>query len=92
MQQIKIIQITSEQFRETISEILKTQLDELKKNFQPKEPTTYLTRREVAEMFSIDISTVHNWTKKGKLLAYSVQGRVYYKRLEVENALVELKK
>ncbi len=90
MQQIKIIQITTEQFRATISEILKTQLDELKKNFQPKEPTEYLTRREVSRLLKCDISTVHNLTTRSVLVKYGIGGRVYYKRKEVEEAIIKL--
>ena len=90
MEQIKFIQVTPEQLQDTITETLKAQLDELKKNFQPKEPTEYLTRQEVSKMFSIDLSTVHNWTKKGKLIPYCLGGRIYYKRSEIETALIKI--
>lgn len=70
---------------------IKSELADLKSNFEPKEPTIYLTRNEVSEMLHVDLSTVHNWTKKGKLKSYGMVGRVYYKRDEVENAIVELK-
>ena len=72
-------------------DLIKSQLKDLKKHFQPKEPNEYLTRVEVAEMLKIDLSSVHNWTKKGILISYQIGGRVYYKRAEVENAIVELK-
>jgi transposase len=71
---------------------LKTQFEELKKHFQPKEPKQYLTRLEVSKMFSVDLSTVHNWTKKGILNAKQIGGRVFYLRSEVENSIVELSK
>lgn len=67
---------------------LQSQLNELKQNFEPKTPAEYLTRSEVAEMFKCDLSTIHNWTKKGKLKAYGLGNRVYYKRHEVESVLV----
>ncbi|GGZ45933.1 helix-turn-helix domain-containing protein [Mesonia mobilis] len=69
---------------------IKQQLQELKKEFKPKEPTKYLTRNEVAKMLSVDISTVHNWSKKGILKPIGIGARVYYKRKEVESAFVEL--
>ncbi len=67
-------------------------VEDLKKNFKPKEPEEYLTRHEVAQMFKIDISSVHNWTKKGKLKSYGVpgSGRVYYLRSHIEKVLVEI--
>lgn len=63
---------------------LQNQIEELKNNFQPKEPTVLLTRTETAEYLKIDLSTVTSWTKKGKLKAYGKGNRVYYKRSEVE--------
>ncbi|MDR6301896.1 helix-turn-helix domain-containing protein [Mesonia maritima] len=71
---------------------IKQQLQELKKEFQPKEPTKYLTRNEVARMLSVDVSTVHNWSKKGILNPIGIGARVYYKRKDLENAFIELRK
>ncbi len=51
----------------------------------------YLTRRDLASLLDIDISTVHNWSKRGILNPYGIGGRVYYKRSEVEAAIIELK-
>ena len=68
------------------------QLDDLKKHLQPKEPTKYLTRNEVAKMLSVDLSTVHNYTKRKILQSYQIGSRVYYKRDEVENSIVKLNK
>ena len=69
-------------------ESLQHQLTELKEKLEPKTPTEYLTRGEVAEMFKCDISTVHNWTKEGKLIPYGIGNRVYYKRHEIEASLI----
>jgi len=87
---LQFIQITPEQLQNEIIKGVKTELEQLKKDFQPKRPSEYLTRNEVAEMLKIDLSSVHNWTKKGKLKAYGIGGRVYYKREEVENSIIEL--
>lgn len=70
--------------------IIRNQLDELKNCFEPKSPTEWLTRNEVSELLKCDISTVHNWTKKGKLKKYCIGDRTYYKRLEVESALIAI--
>ncbi len=86
------LQITPEELKSDILEGVKKEIDLLKKEYQPKEPTEYLTRNEVAEMLKVDLSTVHNWKKSGKLKAYSKGTRVYFKRHEVEQSLIELKK
>ena len=92
MKTVQFIQVTPQQLQDAIIEGVNFKLEDLKKNFQPKEPNEYLSRNDVAEMLKIDLSTVHNWTKKGILQSYQIGGRVYYKRKEVDNAIVKLKK
>lgn len=71
---------------------LSEKLDKLTQNLQPKQAPQYYTRKEVAKMFNVDLSTIHNWTVKGVLTAYQIGGRVLYKANDIENAIVELKK
>ena len=90
--QIQFIGISPTELKAEIVKDLKNSLiPELSKQFQPKQPAIYLTRNEVAKMLQINLSTVHNWSKKGILKANSIQGRIYFKREEVESAIVELK-
>lgn len=72
-----------------LEELLK-QVEYLKNQLQPKNPTDLLTRKQVAKMLDVNLSTIHNWTKKGVLTSYGIEGRVYYKRSEVEEAIVKL--
>lgn len=82
---------TAEQFKNSILNGVKLQIENLKKDFQPKTPTEYLTRKEVKELLKVDLSTVHNWTVKGKLIPYGIGNRIYYKRSQVEQAIKPLK-
>jgi excisionase family DNA binding protein len=79
--------VSAEQIN-TLFQGLQTQLTELKQNFEPKVPTEYLTRNEVAEMLKVDLSTIHNWCKKGKLIPYGIGARVYFKRAEIDAVLL----
>ncbi len=90
METVQLIGISPEDLQNAIIEGINSKIEDLKAHFQPKEPTEYLTRQQTAELLNIDLSTLHNWTKKGKLNAYGIGYRVYYKRHEVENALVKL--
>ncbi len=83
---IIIHELTPEQFATIIGE-LKGQLTELKQKFEPKTPAEFLTRSEVAKLLKCDLSTIHNWTKKGKLQPYGIGNRIYYKREEIEATL-----
>jgi len=91
MPTIQFLQVTPEQLQNAIIEGVKTQLDDLKKHFTPKEPKQYLTRQEVAKMLSVDLSTVHNLTKRNVLQKYQIGGRVLYLRSQVEESIIKLK-
>lgn len=67
------------------------EVSEIKRNFQPKEPTQYMTRREVSELFGVALNTVSDWTKKGLLKSYKIGNRIYYKRHEIDQALTEIR-
>ena len=92
MSSIQFISTSPEELLSAIVEGVKVQMEELKKDFQPKDPNQFLTRAETAKLLKIDLSTLHQWTKQKKLCSYGIGSRVYYKLSEVENALVRLKK
>jgi|TARA_R110000822_G_scaffold160212_4_gene300424 predicted DNA-binding transcriptional regulator AlpA len=51
-----------------------------------------LTRDETCKFLSIDSSTLWAWTNKGKVKAYGIGNRRYYKRSELLECLKPLKK
>ena len=51
---------------------LEKELATIKESFQPIEPEELMTRKETADYFTVDISTPHNSTKKGRLIAYGI--------------------
>ena len=87
---IQFIQVTPEQLQNQIANGIKSQLDEFLKHFKPKQPNEYLSRKEVADMFGVDISTVHNWCKSGKLKPLGLGARVYFLRSDIEESLIPL--
>jgi excisionase family DNA binding protein len=88
---IQLIQITPDELQEAIISGVRAEVEKLKADFQPKQPTEFMTRNEVRDLLNVDLSTVHNWTKRGKLKAYGLGGRLYYKRAEVEEAIKPLR-
>lgn len=90
MEAIQLIQITPEQLQTEILKGVKAQIDDLKNHFQPKQPKEYLTRQEVAQMFNVDISTIHNWCKSKRLNPLGIGARVYFLRSEIETSLKPL--
>jgi excisionase family DNA binding protein len=81
--------VTAEQIN-SLFQGLQNQLNELNEKFEPKTPTEWLTRQEVADLLKVDLSTLFNWNKKGRLVPYGIGHRVLYKRSDVEQSLILL--
>lgn len=90
MATVQFIQYTPQQLQEEITAGVKKQLSEFLEKFKPTTPAEYLTRVQVATLFSVDLSTVHNWTRSGRLRAVGIGSRVYYLRSEIEKNLIPL--
>ena len=92
MAQVQFIQTTPQELQQQINEGVKIQLQEFLTHFKPKLPNDYLTRSDVAKMFNVDISTVHNWCKSKRLNPLGIGSRVYFLRSEIEASLKPLNK
>lgn len=73
-------------------EIIKKRLNDLNKNFTPKDPDTYLTRNEACELLKISLPTLHQWSKSGILEPMKMGTRTYFSRKKIEEALKESNK
>ena len=83
---------TPEALVNQINENVKAQLIELKKELLNKEANDeLLTRDQTCKLLQIDSSTLWHWTNKGKVTAYGIVNRRYYKRSELMDALTALK-
>ena len=91
MNAIQITQFTPNELKSLLMEGVQQVVNQIREEFQPKTPTQYLTRKQVAKMLDINLTTLNNWTNRGALTSYGIQGRVYYKRDEVERAFIKLK-
>jgi predicted DNA-binding transcriptional regulator AlpA len=90
MEKIQFIEVTPEQLQQQITTGVKEQLNEFLKYYTPKQPQVYVTRREVATLFDVDISTIHNWCKSGRLKPLGLGSRVYFLRSEIDDCLTPL--
>jgi predicted DNA-binding transcriptional regulator AlpA len=90
MNTLQITQISADQIDDRFNQ-LSTQMESIEKLIKlEKKVEEYLTRRQVADLFQIELSTLHNWCKKGKLKPYGIGNRVYFLRSEIDKALVPL--
>lgn len=90
MQSIQFIQVSPEQLQSEITKGIKSYLDDFLQNFKPKQPNDYLTRSDVAQMFNVDLSTIANWQKNGKLKPLGLGGRIYFLRSDIEASLTPI--
>jgi len=85
MSTIQFIQATPEQIHSYVREAIAPLLEDYAKKFIPeKQPDDFLTRAEVAAKFKVNLSTIHNWVKAGRLKQYGIGNRVYFLRSEIE--------
>lgn len=86
----KILQIedlTKREFIEIIHKIIDRKLDILSKTDENEK----LSIKEVAEELGVSELTIHNYIKKGHLPALKISRRVFIKRIDLDEALKEIK-
>ena len=77
---------------------LSIQLDKIEKlliklNKKPIEPSpknTYMACLDVARMFSVSLTTINHWAKKGILKRHIINGKIRYLLSEVQDAIKEV--
>jgi hypothetical protein len=90
---ILIQTLTVEQLQQLIGTSVRNGIIELQKEIQTKDNSEELmTREETCQFLKIDSSTLWAWTNNGKVKAYGIGARRYYKKTEIMECLTLLKK
>ncbi|MCB0748717.1 MAG: helix-turn-helix domain-containing protein [Ignavibacteriae bacterium] len=85
--------LTIEQLQQLIGASIKKGISELHKELETKNYNEeLLTREETCQFLKIDSSTLWSYTNKGKVKAYGIGARRYYRRSELLECLTLLKK
>ena len=85
--------LTVEQLQQLIGTSVRNGILELQKELQSKDNSEELmTRDETCKFLKIDSSTLWAWTNNGKVKAYGIGARRYYKKTEIMECLTLLKK
>lgn len=87
---IQFVATSPQDLKNEITSDVKVILDDFLINFKPIQPTDYLSRQKVADMFDVDLSTIHNWCKSGKLKPLQIGSRVYFLRSDIDKCLIPL--
>ncbi|PWH10190.1 DNA-binding protein [Bacteroidetes bacterium SCGC AAA795-G10] len=80
--------LSKEELEDLIGKSLK---DVIKNNPQKySSDQELLTREEACKLLKVDSSTLWRWTNKGKVIAYGIGSRRFYKKEELLNSLIKL--
>jgi len=84
--------LTPQQLSDLITQSVKNQLENFTEGLNTQNANDdLLTRDETCDFLKIDSSTLWAWTNKGKVKAYGIGARRYYKRSELLEALTLMK-
>lgn len=86
MKQLNIIALNPDDFKKSLIQEIK---NHLKSDSSSDE---LLTRQSTADLLKISLTTLWNWTKNNKVQSYGIGNKVYYKKNEIMDKLVQLNK
>lgn len=85
--------VSPEQFTELLTNVFKTQFEDFKKSFSIQTANDdLLSREQVLELLQINASTLWHWQNKGRITVHKFANKCYYKRSEIMESLIPLKK
>lgn len=92
MQQIAITQLTPQDLKQLIKEVIQEELASYEESLSNTKVDRLNSREKTAiDILDVDLSTLHRWTQQGKIIAHAIGNRIYYKDSSIEEALVEIK-
>ena len=86
MEPILLNGISLSDIKEVLREVLKEQSNEFTKS-ENSDNHDYLSRKEVAKLLKISLTTLNDWSKQGIVQSYRIGNRVLYKRNEIEDSI-----
>ena len=84
--------LSTDQLEYLIGNVFDTKFKDIQNNFNTHNPDELLTREQTCDFLQIDSSTLWHWTNKGKVIAYGIGNRRYYKKAELLQCLIPVKK
>ncbi len=81
-EEILFIQISRSELQIMLEEAVRNAMTGLQNNKTTNEE--YLTRKDVAELFKVTLTTISDWCKIGKLKRHHINSRVYFLKSEIE--------
>lgn len=89
---ILLSELTPDGLTALLNGIVKNQLETFKNDLANQNPDVIFNRKQACEFLNVNASTLTIWSNKGKIPVYGLSGRRYYKKADLLNCLVLLKK
>ena len=86
MEEILLNGINLSDIKKVLREVLEEKSNDFAKPVK-SEDQEYLSRKEVAKLLKISLTTLNDWSKQGIVQAYRIGNRVLYKKKEIEDSV-----
>lgn len=88
MEQVFLIPIQINEFKELIKQCVKSELDNSESSAKENQnPDDLISIQEVQKLLSVSKVTIHKWKNSGLLPYHKLNRRLYFKKQEVLNSL-----
>ncbi len=84
---MKLIQVTPNELKEIIQEVLDNKLNELLQLGHNTQKTEFLTRKETKELLGVSYVTLNNWHRKGILEPKYIGNKLFYDKQKIVSQL-----
>ena len=92
MDKLVISQFSKEELQEILLKPILGRIEKIETDFEKSNIDLVFTREQTAKRFNVDLSTLHRWTRQGKIVAHAIGSRIYYKESSIKGALIKIKK
>lgn len=86
-----MVLISSSELRNLLRSEINTALSQQLAGIHDQKNDELLKRSDVANMFGVSLVTVHAWINSGQLPSHRIGSRVFFKKLEVIEAMRHVK-
>lgn len=84
---IQITEVSIEELADKVADKLMFKIQNYLDELAINQSDVFLTREETANFLKINITTLWNWTNKGKVVSYGIGNRRYYNKKEIIDVL-----
>ena len=90
MNEILLSNLSIEQLSQRLEQSLDKRINQHTNQQTNENNIELLSREEAAEFLKVDLSTLWRWTKNGYLNQYAIGRKIFYKKSEVIDSLIQI--